>query len=139
MGLTVSRQTAKNLTINRQKRAIFTVNRQKAVINSGQIVSVKVLQISLFQLLISGCWLSKNRFTTSFHVPKRTVQLTSIWKYFWFQNINAELTALIKTKTVNINFNSWKKSPLDTRQPSKVLNFNLQPSKSAKFKVTRPK
>ena len=38
-----------------------------------------------------------------------------------------------KNKKVNINFNSWKKSSLDNRQPSKALKFNRQPSKSAKF------
>ena len=38
MGLTLSRQTAKNLTVNRQKRSIFTVNRQKAVVISRQTV-----------------------------------------------------------------------------------------------------
>ena len=36
-----------------------------------------------------------------------------------------------KNKKVNINFNSWKKFPLDSRQPSKALKINRQPSKSA--------
>ena len=55
MGLTVSRQTAKNLTVNRQKRTIFTVNRQKGTYK----LAVKRLQ-SLSNLPISavhlGCW-----------------------------------------------------------------------------------
>ena len=61
MGLTVSRQTAKNLTVNRQKRAIFTVNRQKGTYK----LAVKRLQ-GPSNLAISaahlGCWLPKNRF-----------------------------------------------------------------------------
>ena len=61
MGLTVSRQTAKNLTVNRQKRTIFTVNRQKGTYK----LAVKRLQ-GLSNLTISaahlGCWLPKNSF-----------------------------------------------------------------------------
>ena len=36
------------------------------------------------------------------------------------------INCLDKNKKVNINFNSWKKSPLDNRQPSKALKFNRQ-------------
>ena len=38
-----------------------------------------------------------------------------------------------KNKKVDINFNSWRKFPLDNRQPSKALKFNRQLSKSAKL------
>ena len=61
MGLTVSRQTAKNLTVNRQKRTIFIVNRQKSTYK----LAVKRLQ-GLSNLTISAaplsCRLYKNRF-----------------------------------------------------------------------------
>ena len=74
MGLTVSRQTAKNLTVNRQpskkgkftvkrqKRTSLTLNRQKGTYK----LAVKQLQ-GLSNLTISdahlGCWLPKNCFS----------------------------------------------------------------------------
>ena len=63
MGLTVSRQTAKNLTVNlKKKRTIFTINLQKGTYK----LAVKRLQ-GLSNLAISaahlGCWpRPKNRF-----------------------------------------------------------------------------
>ena len=43
------------------------------------------------------------------------------------------INCIDRNKKVHMNFNSWKKSSLDNRQPSKALKFNRQPSKSAKF------
>ena len=56
MGLTVSRQTAKNLTVNCLKGKFY---RQ---LSKKQLSLAKVFQISRFQLLISDCVLSKNCF-----------------------------------------------------------------------------
>ena len=75
MGLTVSRQPAKNLTVNRQKREnIYHQPPQKAVSGYQPSNCFKVFQISLFLLLTPDFLLSKNRFNwqTSFHVPKHT-------------------------------------------------------------------
>ena len=103
--------------------------------------------LKIFQLLISDCGLSKNLFTsaTSFHVPKYTQFTVFSTHLLLNRHYNRLLTGSIsgfkilmincidKNKKVNINFNSWKKFPLDNRQPSKALKFNSQPSKSAKF------
>ena len=47
------------------------------------------------------------------------------------------INCIDKNKKVNINFNSWKKSHLDNRQPSKARKFNHQPSKSENLTVNR--
>ena len=62
MRLTVSHQTTKNVTVNREKEHFFvTVNRQRKQLPLSAN-GFKVFQISLFQLLMSDCWLSKNLF-----------------------------------------------------------------------------
>ena len=108
MGLTVSRQTAKNLNVNRQKRPKFTVDRQKGVVISRQ-TALKSFKSEYFSC--SSRTVGSQRIfltgTTGFHVPKYThftvfsthllltdiyflltLQLSSIWNYFRFQNIN---------------------------------------------------
>ena len=63
MGLTVSRQTAKNLTVNRQKRDNFTVNRQKRQLLSA----VKRFQ-GLSNLTISAAHLGLRALKESFQL-----------------------------------------------------------------------
>ena len=68
----VNRQPSNGQKFNRQpsKKGKFYLQPSKKQL----LLAVKVFQISVFQLLISNCWLSKNLFnwylTTSFHVPK---------------------------------------------------------------------
>ena len=47
------------------------------------------------------------------------------------------INCIDKNKKVIINFNSWRKFPLDNRQPSKALKFNCQPSNGQNLTVNR--
>ena len=126
MGLTVSRQTAKNLPVNRQKRGNFTVNRQKAVVIRRQTV-LRSFKSQCFSL--SSRTAGSQRIfltgTTCFKVPKY-IQFTVFSTHLL---LNCHYNQLVygrtsgfkilminctdKSKKGNINFNSWKKFTLD--------------------------
>ena len=83
--------------------------------------------------------------TTSFHVPKYTqfmIFSTHLPLNRHYNKLLSGSTSGFKILMINcidknkkniINCNSWKKFPLDNRQPSKALKNNRRPSKSANF------
>ena len=141
MGLTVSRQNAKHLSVKKGK--FYSQPSKKAVVIRRETVSrsFKSHYFS-YSSRTAGIFLTG---TTSFHVPKYTqftVFSTHLPLNFHYNGLLSGSTSgfkismincIDKKKKVNINFNSWGKSPLDNHQPSKALRFNRQPSNRAKF------
>ena len=131
MGLTVSRQTAKNLTVNRQKWGNLLSTVKKAGIVSRKTVSRSCKShyfscssrtVGSQRIVLTG--------TTSLHVPKNThftvfsTHLRLNWHFNWLPSGSISgfkillINCIDRNKEVNVNFNSWKKCHLDNRQPS---------------------
>ena len=115
-----SRQTAKILTVKKGKFLPSAVKRAVVVSRQTASRSFKSHFFSFSSRTAGSPWIVFTG-TTRFHVPKYT--------HFTVLSTNLRLNRQCswhQNEKVNINFNSWKKSPLDNRQPSKALKGNRQ-------------